>query len=392
MGQNICILVGEASGDIAGATLAHALRRLAPDVALWGFGGYRMAQAGVRLVEDTTHMGFIGAWEALTKIPAMLRVKRICERALLAERPAAIVLIDSPGLNLRVARFARAHDLRTVYYFPPSAWTNELDRARRIAGAVDRIVPAFEHTADVYRRAGVRVDYFGHPLVDWLARQPDEAGVLASLGVPADRPTVGLLPGSRPQELRLLLGPMCAAADRLRTALPDVHFVVPLASPAYRRMVEAEVARWRLPITVLDGHAGAVMRAARLVIMSSGTAALEAAWAGTPMILLYKLSAPDWFLVKRLVKVPFAGLPNLMLGRQVVPELLQDQVTPERIVAEALDILSNEARRRRMCEDLSEVKRRLGSPGVVDQVARVVLETAGSRPSRTVPDTAAATG
>lgn len=376
MSKKIAILAGEASGDLTGASLVRALKNKIPEIDIFGTGGHRMKDAGVRLIYDTTSLGLIGIWESLGKIPILFRLMNNLKKVLAEENPDAVVFVDTPSLNLRLARFAKSIGLKTIYYFPPSAWSTEVERARNIAKCVDKIVPAFSFTAEVYKKAGIKADYFGHPLVDLLDGSPKGENILKELNLANANPVIGLMPGSRMQEVRTLLPPMLKAAEKIKEALPGTEFILPVALPAFFSYIKERAKASTVPVHLIQGSAQEVMRVSRLLIMASGSASLEAACFQIPMILLYRLSRPDWFLASLLVKLPYAGLPNLILKKKVVPELLQNQVTPEAISSLALELLNNDEKRNAMIGDLKKVRENLGNPGVVEKVANLVLETA----------------
>jgi len=344
-----------------------------------------MRSAGVRVVMGSSSWGVIGLWDALWRMPHIYSVFVRAKTLVRKERPDLVVLIDCPGVNMQMARFLRSLRIPTVYYFPPSAWSPRTRRARQIAEKVDHVIATFSFTAETYQRGGVRVAYFGHPMADLPEPSETPGEVRARLGLPEGRRFVGILPGSRPPEIRRLSPHLLGAARILDERVPDLHFLLPVAFPALQPLVREQLARHGagLSLTVLDGHGGDCMRASELLLMASGSASLEAALFGTPMVLVYRLPASD-FLIGQFVVEDFTymGLPNLILQRYVVPELLQDEVTPDRVASEALPLLQDAARRRQIEEDLKKVKNGLGAPGVCDRVAQFIWETALHGPGR----------
>lgn len=384
-GKKILIIAGEASGDLQGASLAQALLDVAPGLEIVGVGGARLAAAGARLVEDSTCWGFIGIWDAVLRCPMALGIYQKVWSAVTRERPDLLVLIDSPGFNLRIARYARLLGIPTVYYFPPSAWSPNPARARFIARRVDHVIAAFSFTAEVYRKAGQPVAYFGHPFLDTVKPSGAAAEIRRGLGVPAGKRLVGLMPGSRRQEIGRLAPILLGAARLLDQRIPDLHFVMPVAAPALAKLAQGRAARFGggLPLSVVEGQSIDVMAASDLALMSSGSASLEAAVLGTPMLLVYRLATPDFWVAPLVIQnFTFMGLPNLILQRAVVPELLQHDATPERVADEAFSLLEDAGRRQEMKDNLSEVKKQLGLPGVVSRVAQYIWETAIHGPGR----------
>lgn len=376
--RKLLILVGEASGDLQGGQLVRALRPLAPDLDLVAMGGPCLRESGARLVLDTTSQGFIGVWEAVCGYPTLLRLFARVKQLIAAERPDHVVFIDAPGFNMRLAPFVRALGIPSTYYFPPSAWVPDLERARQVGRRVNHVVAAFEQTACTYRKAGVPVAYFGHPLLDVTPRMVRPSTLVESLGLPPGKRYVGLFPGSRRGELDRLLGCLLETARRLAHQVPDLHFVLPVAIPRFAERIRRQVAGFPdLALTVVDGRGTDCMAVCDLLLMSSGSASLEAAILGIPMVLTYRLSAFDWALAPFVLRdFRFMGLPNLLAGRYVVPELLQEDARPECLAREAVRLLTDPALAARMRDDLAQVKDSLGTPGVSARVARYLWEEA----------------
>lgn len=376
--RRLLIVTGEASGDLQGARLIESLWRIEPRLEIHAVGGERMRAAGAHIVEDSSTWGFIGVWDAVLRLPLLWVIYQRLKRAVRCAKPDLLVLIDCPGFNMRLARYARKRGIRTVYYFPPSAWTKNDNRVKTIAERVDHVVATFEYTEKVFKRARQPVAYFGHPLVDVVRPSGSVSEIRARLGIAEGRRIIGLLPGSRVPEVSRL-GPVLLAAVRvLMQRIPDLQILVPVASPAISPRVHQLVARHGagLPITVVEGGALDVMTVSDLLIMTSGSASLEAVLLETPMILMYRLARFDWWLAKLVLNdFTFMGLPNLILQERVVPELLQAEASPERIAEEAASLLTDADRYNKMKDNLLRVKNQLGAPGVVDRVAEFIWET-----------------
>ena len=376
-GERIIMLVaGEASGDLHGATLARALRGLEPGCRLVGMGGARMAGEGVELLADVTSAAAAGGTEAIGRVPLLFRTFRrlraVVERS---PRPAAVVLIDFPEFNLRLARVATQAGIPVIYFIPPQLWAWRGRRIRTIRRFVSLVLAVFPFELPLYRHAGVPVEFVGHPLLDALDGVPTRAEARRQLGVPPAAPMVGLLPGSRREEVERLLPAMREAVRRVALARPDTRFAAALAPTVERAIVERHLAG-SAAIAVVDGRSYTLMRAADLLLVASGTATLEAALLGTPMIVAYRLSRPSELMARLLVRVPWISLANLTLGRSVVPELYQDAATGERLAGEALRLLGDAAALEAQREAFRELGGQLGEPGVGARAARLVLETA----------------
>jgi lipid-A-disaccharide synthase len=366
------VVAGEASGDLHGATLARALATLSPGLRIAGMGGARMAAAGVRLVQRAERVSVVGGTEALGRLPALWGAFRALRRQLRYRRPGVLVLIDFPEFNLRLARAARRRGVPVVYFVAPQLWAWRRGRVRAMARDVNRVLAIFPFEVGLYQEAGVPVEFVGHPLLDVL---PALDRVTARSGLAAEgTPLVGLLPGSRDAEVRRHLPVLLGAARRIATRRPGTRFAVPVASTIAVNPVRTAVRASGLPIEVLPGAAYRVMAAADLLLVASGTATLEAACYGTPMVVLYRLSSVSYALARALVRgVSHISLPNIVAGRGIVPELIQGRATPDAVARAALGILEDDVARAAQRAALLEVRARLGDAGAGLRAARAVL-------------------
>ncbi len=389
MSPRLFLIAGEVSGDIYGADLVAALRGLRSDLDLVAVGGPRMAAAGARCLLDSADWGVIGWVDVLARVPAFIaRLARV-QSAVAHSRPNAVVLVDFPGFNLELARRLRGA-FPVSYFIPPMVTTWRGDRARRIARLGMRILAILPFEAEAYRAAGADVVFVGHPALDHVRTTGSREEVRARLGVQGEEPLLALLPGSRRHEVRRHLPVITAALDHVRRVFPAVHGVVVLASPLYRRLVDVAVRRAPIPLTVLPGGTPAgydALAASDFAVVASGTATLEALCLGVPHVIIYRLSPVtyrtplgDLYLRRRLA-VPWVGLPSLLAGREVVPELLQRALTPARLAALVNAYLGDADRRDRQRRDLVSLRGRLGSPGAVDRAAREILHQARLLPS-----------
>jgi lipid-A-disaccharide synthase len=382
----IMVVAGEASGDLHGGTLCHALRALAPARPLVGMGGERMAAAGLDRLADVTGAAVIGGTEAFGPLPTLLRAWRTLRAALRGPQPpAALVLIDFPEFNMRLARVARRVGIPVVYFIPPQVWAWRPWRARAIARRVSLVLAVFPFEPALYRKAGARVEFVGHPVLDALLDAPTREAARHRLGVADGATIVGLLPGSRAQEIERTLPVLHAASARIVAARPDTRFVLAAVGGA-AGPDPAEILRGAPPpVRVVRGDAYAVMRAADLLLVNSGTATLEAALLGTPMIVCYRMSRLSEAWVRLLVRVPWISLANITLGRAIVPEVYQRAFTPARVAAEALALLDSPAARDAQRAAFRELGGMLGEPGVGLRAARhiVALAEGENAPRRT---------
>jgi len=371
----IMLVAGEASGDLHGATLCRALRTLAPARPLLGMGGERMAGAGLERLADVTGKAAVGGTEALGPVPALIGAWRRLRAALDGpRRPAALVLIDFPEFNVRLARVARRAGIPVVYFIPPQVWAWRPWRARAVARRTSLVLAVFPFEAALYRRVGARVEFVGHPVLDAVADAPDRDEARRRLGIEPGATVVALLPGSRKQEIEGTLPVLHAAAGRIAATRPGAGFLM----AAVKRAAEggdpaAGLRGAEPPVHVVTGDTYAVMRAADLLLVNSGTATLEAAVLGTPMVVCYRLSRLTEAMVRLLVRVPWISLANITLGRAVVPELYQRSFTPERVAAEALRLLDSPAALQAQRAAFTELSTVLGERGVGLRAARHVL-------------------
>jgi lipid-A-disaccharide synthase len=368
----VLLVAGEASGDLHGATLARALTALAPGVRISGMGGDRMADAGVRLLRRVERVTVVGGTEALGRIPALWSAFKVLRGQLRHRPPRVLVLIDFPEFNMRLARVARSVGVPVVYFIAPQLWAWRPRRVHAMARNVSRVLAIFPFEVGLYQEAGVPVEFVGHPVLDVLPAIDRDA---ARRGLAADGETlVGLLPGSRDTEVRRHLPVLLGAAARIRARRPRTRFALPVAATIPPASLTDAVRASGLPVDVLPGDAYRVMAVADLLLLSSGTATLEAACYGAPMVVLYRLSALSHALARRLVRgVSHISLPNIIAGREIVRELIQDQATPDALAAAGLELLEDDVARATQRAALLEVRGRLGEAGAGVRAARAVL-------------------
>ena len=363
---------GEASGDLYAAELIRHLAPLTPDLEVFGLGGDRLAGQGARLLAHARELAVVGLLEVVTHLR---RIRRIFHRVLDEvdrKRPDAAVLIDYPDFNLRLARQLAARGVPVLYYVSPQVWAWRRGRLRAIRDTVSRMIVIFPFEEALYREAGVPVSFVGHPLVDLVQPSMERDAVLSGLGLDPGRPMVALLPGSRAQELAHHLPRMAATVRLLRERRADLQFALALAPS----MDAARVAKAfdGLPVHVVSGRTHDVLASCAAAIVASGTATVEAALLGAPMVVVYHLSSITYALGRRFVRVPHYAMVNLIAGRPVVAELIQKGFTPEATAAEVLSLIEDPARRERMRDDMAEVRARLGAPGASARAAGIVSE------------------
>jgi lipid-A-disaccharide synthase len=379
--RSIAISAGESSGDLNGAYLVSALAKIDPNLRFWGAGGSRMRDAGVEIAVNMTGGGTIGIATTLASLPRVLLKYLRMRRLLLARRPDLFIPIDFGAFNIRLAQIAHRSGIRVVYYFPPSSWRRKPRNAARLIACGGKVVTPFPWSAELLSAAGVEARFVGHPLIDIVKPSQSREQFLSELGLDPSVPTIGLLPGSRAHEIREHLPRMGACAQIMHGDLGRVQFVVGAAwgAESMRRQIEHSDEDYFPPIAVVEGRTYDCMAASDLLITASGTATLEAAILGVPMVIIYRgspIMRLEYSLRKSILE-DFIGMPNIIADRGVCPELINEDATPEAIADIALSLLGDDERLRRMKSELAEVSAALGEPGAVDRAARAVLEMGG---------------
>ncbi|OGT61387.1 MAG: lipid-A-disaccharide synthase [Gammaproteobacteria bacterium RIFCSPHIGHO2_12_FULL_43_28] len=341
--MRIGILAGEASGDLLGATLIHALREKRPDLQFEGIGGPAMIAAGCKSLFDMERLSVMGFIEPLKRLPDLIKLRRDLYHHFNRQKPDLFIGIDSPEFNLGIELKLRRIGIPVVHYVSPSVWAWRQNRIYKIAKAVDLMLTLFPFEATFYETHQVPVRYVGHPLAAQIPLKPDKKAARRALCIDEEAIYVALLPGSRRQEIHYMAEPFLLAAKRMYRERPHLRF---LTSHVNEERYQAFYAAYQklapeLPLTFFTQRSGDVMAAADAIVVTSGTATLEAMLYKKPMVIAYRLSKPAYWLAKKLVKTPYIGLPNLLANQLLVPELIQNAVTPEAIAAPILDYLDH---------------------------------------------------
>jgi lipid-A-disaccharide synthase len=369
------ISCGEPSGDLYAGALAVEIRRREPDAAIFGLGGQRLMAGGGELLADYRGLSVTGLVEALRVLPKSLAVLNRLVDAARSERPQALVAIDFPDFNFRLAAAVKRLGIPVVYYISPQLWAWRSSRMQVIKRIADRMLVIFPFEEQLYRDAGVPVQFVGHPLVDLARAQEPKDAFLRELGLNPAGPIVALLPGSRPNEVERLLPIMRDAVKLIGAQIPGAQFVVARAPSLDDRLFSG--IRWAsAPPAIVLARTDDVLAICDVVITASGTATVQAALHGRPMVVVYRLSPLSYRLGRRFVRVDDVAMVNLIAGRRIVPELIQDDCTPEKIASETVSLLLDPGRAGEMRSALSEVRAKLGSPGASGRAAAAVLEVA----------------
>ena len=384
------IVAGEPSGDLHASHVARRLTALCPDITLFGMGGDWMEKASVSLdfhIRDSAVMGFA---DVITVLPMFLRKQARLKRRIREERPDVLLLVDFAEFNMPLAKFAQKQGVPVVYYIPPKAWAWRAKRARKLAKWANVVAAIFPFEAEFYQNAGANTEFVGHPLVDFaqtpLSTQAAREHLNlngSGLEIPptgdGNTPVIGLMPGSRRSEIRHILPVMLNAAANIAQVYPNAQWILPLAPGISHERIakyqrEQNSSGLQVPsIKIVEDATYPAMRASTLLLVTSGTATLEATCIGTPMVIVFRSTSLNWHVVKALTSLERSGLPNLIAGRDIVPELLQTELTPTALTEMALDFLQNPQKRETQREALQRVHVQLGTAGAAERTAELVF-------------------
>ena len=368
---------GEPSGDLYAGALVAALRRREPGIEVFGLGGDRFKAAGGDLVADFHGLSVTGLTEALSVLPRSWRTLGLLAAAARQRQPHALVVIDYPDFNFRLMRAIKQLGVPVIYYVSPQLWAWRAGRIKTMKKLVDRVLPIFPFEEAIYQRAGMDVRFVGHPLIDLVTPEQSRDQLLQRLKLDAAKPVVALLPGSRTNELERLAPVMAAAAPMIAAQVPGAQFIVARAPHLSDRLFEG----FGIPsvtVRIVEGRTDDVLQAADAVVTASGTATVQTALHGKPMVVLYKLSPLTYRLGRRMARVDMYAMVNLIADKRIVRELIQDDCTARAVATEAIRILNEPDYRQRMVDALDDVRRRLGGPGASERAADAVLDVVHS--------------
>lgn len=369
------IVTGEASGDLHGSRLIAAARDLDPDLTFFGVGGRLMEAEGCEILFRGEELAVMGLVEVAAHFPAIYRAFKKLESILSSERrPDVLILIDFPEFNLRLAAKARTAGVPVLYYVSPQVWAWRRGRVKKIARVVDRLAAIFPFEPELYRGLDIQVDYVGHPLASDVTVTTGRESYLRSHGLDPAKPVVGLFPGSRRSELKYIFDTLMGSARLLARLKPGVQFLLPVASSLDPMLFAQKIEGSQLAVKIVQDNVYDTAHACDAVMTVSGTVTLQIALAGTPMAIIYKMNPLTFAIGKHLVKVPHIGLANIVAGRGVVREFIQDDATPQAISAEILHLLNDDDYAGQVREGLAQVRTNMGGAGCSERVARMASE------------------
>jgi lipid-A-disaccharide synthase len=373
----IAMVAGESSGDHLAGHLIAALRKKLPDAVFFGIGGPTMEAQGFDAWWPMDKLSVMGYVDALKNLRELSGIRRQLKKRLLELRPDLFIGVDAPDFNLGLETDLKAAGVKTIHYVSPSIWAWRAGRIKKIGRAVNRVLALFPMEPPLYEKEGIPVTYVGHPLADRIPLETSRAAVRDKLGMPRDLPVFALLPGSRRAEVERLADTFVLTAKLIRERfLPDAQFVVPLTTRETRLRFEAAIHQQlagEVPFRLLFGHAQDALGAADVSLVASGTATLEAALIKRPMVITYKIAPTSWWLGKRLVHSPWVGLPNILAGRLVVPEILQDAATPEALAEALVKLYEDRENAEAVAEAFTEIHLELRQNNA-EKAANAVIE------------------
>lgn len=373
MAKRVMMIAGEASGDLHGAGVVRELKKADPSIDVFGVGGDQMKKEGMTVIYHVRELGFMGFVEVVRHLPFIKVMEYTLGQIVKFKKPDVLVLIDYPGFNLRFARKIRHYGMKIVYYISPQVWAWHKSRVRKMKDLVDRMLVVFPFEVPLYEKEGVPVDFVGHPLLEVLDTQFERRNFCKRYGVDPSKKILALIPGSRRQEIERIFPVMLQAARNVAAAM-DMEIVIavaPTLDPKYFSTMHKLDG-----IHLVQGATYDVMAHADFAMVTSGTATLETACLGTPMMVVYKTSWLTYIIGRLLVQVDSIGLVNIVAGRMIVPEFIQYRATPSALAKEALDILRSEERLKAMKSDLRTIREKLGSQGASKRVANHILQMA----------------
>jgi lipid-A-disaccharide synthase len=372
--KTIMIVAGEASGDMHGANLVREMLRIDPALNFYGIGGKKLREEGVKLLANASDMAVVGLTEVISKLGSILKIMGMMKRSLDERRPDLVILIDYPDFNLPLANAAKKRGIKIFYYISPQVWAWRKGRIGQIKKTVDKMAVILPFEVDTYGQEGFTVNYVGHPLLDMVKLNYSKQESRKKFGLAENKITIGILPGSRLSEVGKLMPELLRASEILAQKMPEVQFVLPLADTLEEKIITKIISGFNVKVKIISGNTYDVISCADLALVASGTATLETALLGIPMVIVYKISLLSYLIGRLIVDVKNIGLVNIIAGKTIVPELIQGDACGKRIAVEALAILTNEEKKQEMIKELMAIRARLGEPGAAIRAAQIACD------------------
>lgn len=368
------IVAGEASGDMHAAHLVSAIKKIDPHIKFSGLGGQRMEESGVTLYEDLVRLAVVGFIEVVKHYSDAKKIFHAFLKKVSEVKPNAVILVDYPGFNLRLAKELKKLNVKVIYYISPQVWAWKESRVQNIKAFTDKMIVLFDFEKKFYAKYGLEVDYVGHPLIDSIKVTNSKENVLESAGLSKEKLTIGILPGSRQKEIQTILPTMLKTASILQKEFSNIQFILVKASTIDKQTLERMLRDSNSHnIKILEKNGYNAINACDICMVASGTATLETAVLKKPMVIVYKTSLVTWLLAKLFIKIPFIGLVNVVAGKKIVPECIQFKATGENIATALKNIFTDEIKDADIKSELKKVKDILGGPGASQRAAEHII-------------------
>ena len=377
MPKKIMIIAGESSGDFHSSSLIHALKKINPDIEICGIGGEKMRQAGAKIYFDICELSIIGFTDVLKNLKQIKHVFNNLLKEIDTQPPDAVVLVDYPGFNLKLAREVKKRGIPVIYYISPQIWAWWMRRIKTIKQFVDKVIVVFKFEEALYKDYGIDVSFVGHPLLDVAYPSISKEDFLNKLGISAQKEIIGLAPGSRKMEVERILPILLESAKLIKERLPQVEFILLKAPALAREIFETKIKRYEFPVTLCENQTYDFLNICDFVLVASGTATLETAIMQKPMAVVYKVSFLNWLIARALIKLTFIGLVNVVAGKKIVPEFIQYKAKPQLIAETTLEILGNQEALTNVRLKLGKVRENLGTSGASQRTAEIILNYIG---------------
>ena len=371
------IIAGESSGDFHSSSLIHALKKINPDIEICGIGGEKMRQAGAKIYFDICELSIIGFTDVLKNLKQIKHVFNNLLKEIDTQPPDAVVLVDYPGFNLKLAREVKKRGIPVIYYISPQIWAWWMRRIKTIKQFVDKVIVVFKFEEALYKDYGIDVSFVGHPLLDVAYPSISKEDFLNKLGISAQKEIIGLAPGSRKMEVERILPILLESAKLIKERLPQVEFILLKAPALAREIFETKIKRYEFPVTLCENQTYDFLNICDFVLVASGTATLETAIMQKPMAVVYKVSFLNWLIARALIKLTFIGLVNVVAGKKIVPEFIQYKAKPQLIAETTLEILGNQEALTNVRLKLGKVRENLGTSGASQRTAEIILNYIG---------------
>lgn len=375
MAKRVLIIAGEASSDYHAASLVKSIKTIRADITFFGIGGTDMQNAGVDVIHNIVELAVIGPVDVIKNYGKLKKIYNDLCAMLEKDRPDCAILIDYPGFNLKVAQNLKALNVPVIYYISPQVWAWGAGRIKRIKQLVDKMLVLFEFEKDLYEKEGVRASFVGHPLLDTVKQTKDKNEIISKAGLSPDKITIGILPGSRKNEVIRILPIMLKTAELIQNTagFENIQFLLPVAKTIEMGFVKEILKKTKLGIALIKDDTYNAISVCKIAMVASGTATLETALLGVPMAIIYKVSPITYLITRALIKIPYIGLVNVISGRKVVQEFIQHHAKPKLIAEYLMRLLKDEGFRQKIKDELLELKTKLGAPGASMRAAKEIV-------------------